>query len=60
MLNACLTDFGFGSARLAAGSTYGAQLVATQNFATYGMIALIFVIRIGLGSLSVREAVRAE
>jgi uncharacterized protein YkwD len=36
MLNANLTDFGFGSARLAAGSPYGAQLVATQNFATYG------------------------
>jgi uncharacterized protein YkwD len=36
MLNASLTDFGFGSARLAAGSLYGAQLVATQNFATYG------------------------
>ncbi len=35
MLNAGLTDFGFGSAQLAAGSTYGAQLVATQNFATY-------------------------
>lgn len=36
MLNASLTDFGFGSARLSAGSPYGAQLVATQNFATYG------------------------
>lgn len=36
MLNAGLTDFGFGSARLSAGSPYGAQLVATQNFATYG------------------------
>ncbi|WP_236557721.1 CAP domain-containing protein [Arthrobacter sp. 9AX] len=35
MLNAGLTDFGFGSARLSAGSPYGAQLVATQNFATY-------------------------
>jgi len=35
MLNARLTDFGFGSARLSAGSPYGAQLVATQNFATY-------------------------
>ena len=35
MLNAALTDFGFGSARLSAGSPYGAQLVATQNFATY-------------------------
>ncbi|MDQ0868310.1 uncharacterized protein YkwD [Arthrobacter sp. V1I9] len=35
MLNAELTDFGFGSARLSAGSPYGAQLVATQNFATY-------------------------
>jgi len=36
MLNAGLTDFGFGSAQLSAGSPYGAQLVATQNFATYG------------------------
>ncbi len=36
MLNASLTDFGFGSARLSSGSQYGAQLVATQNFATYG------------------------
>lgn len=36
MLNAGLTDFGFGSARLAGDSPYGAQLVATQNFATYG------------------------
>ncbi|WP_104044873.1 CAP domain-containing protein [Arthrobacter sp. ZGTC412] len=36
MLNANLTDFGFGSARLSAGSPYGAQWVATQNFATYG------------------------
>lgn len=35
MLNADLTDFGFGSARLSAGSPYGSQLVATQNFATY-------------------------
>jgi uncharacterized protein YkwD len=35
MLNASLTDFGFGSARLSASSPYGAQLVATQNFATY-------------------------
>jgi uncharacterized protein YkwD len=35
MLNAGLTDFGFGWARLSAGSPYGAQLVATQNFATY-------------------------
>jgi uncharacterized protein YkwD len=36
MLNAALTDFGFGWARLSASSPYGAQLVATQNFATYG------------------------
>ena len=36
MLNAGLTDFGFGWARLSASSPYGAQLVATQNFATYG------------------------
>lgn len=35
MLNAKFTDFGFGSAQLAAGSPYGTQLVATQNFATY-------------------------
>jgi uncharacterized protein YkwD len=35
MLNAKFTDFGFGSAQLAASSQYGAQLVATQNFATY-------------------------
>lgn len=35
MLNADLTDFGFGSARLSDGYPYGAQLVATAYFATY-------------------------